>query len=110
MKAHRRRLLGTGGVATELVGQEGTGGTHMKRILVLTAAAAFALNLAGVTPAAAFLPGQEGVISASQELRNTVEIKKKFKIKKAKKYPPGWAMGRKVGWGGGSAPPGQRYR
>jgi hypothetical protein len=68
------------------------------------------IALAGITPSSAFIPGQSPVVSASQQLDNIVEVKKKWKVKKWKKRPPGWDRGRKVGWRGGKVPPGQRYR
>ena len=79
----------------------------MSKSLLVAAAAATAIALAGgVGPASAFIAGQSPVIAASQELGNTIEAK--WKWKKWKKIPPGWAKGRKVGWRGGSRPPGQR--
>jgi hypothetical protein len=79
-----------------------------KQVLVLIAVI---IALAGLTwPASAFVPGQSPLIAASQELGNTIEAKwkKEKKWKKWKKIPPGWSRGRKVGWGGGSVPPGHR--
>jgi hypothetical protein len=69
-----------------------------KRMLVLMAAAGFVL--AGSQSASAFLPEQSSLIAASQELDNSVQVKKKFKkvkFKKAKWLPPGH----------GGIPPGQ---
>jgi hypothetical protein len=76
-----------------------------KKALVL---AAVIIALAGLPrPASAFVPGQSSLIVASQELSDTIEAKWKWK-KKWKKIPPGWSRGRKVGWRGGSVPPGHR--
>jgi hypothetical protein len=76
-----------------------------KQMVVLMATAGFVL--AGSQSASAFLAGQSSVIAASQELDNSVQVKKKFKFKKAKGDPPGWSRGRKTGWGGLGMPPGQ---
>jgi hypothetical protein len=75
----------------------------------MTAIAA-ALTVAWSGPGSTFILEQSSVIAASQELSNTIEVKKKWKFKKWKKRPPGWDRGRKVGWRGGRVPPGQRYR
>ena len=84
-----------------------------KPMVVLMAAVGFVL--AASHSASAFLPGQSSVIAASQELDNSVQVKKKFKkvkFKKAKGRPPGWDEGRKTGWGNLGMPPGQakKYR
>jgi hypothetical protein len=72
-----------------------------KSVFVLATATAIAF--AGLTePAAAFIPGQSPMIAASQQLSDTIEVKK------WKKRPPGWSQGRKVGWRGGSVPPGHQ--
>ena len=81
----------------------------MMRLLVVLGIVA-GLLLAGAGPASAFIPGQSTVINASKELSGALEVKKKWKLKKWKKRPPGWDRGRKVGWRGGKVPPGQRYR
>ena len=81
----------------------------MKRSF-LVMSVAMGIALACITPSSAFLPGQSPVVAASQELSDTIgaKWKMKWKKKKWKKIPPGWSRGRKVGWGGGSVPPGHR--
>ena len=75
-----------------------------KSVFVLATATAIAF--AGLTElAAAFIPGQSPMIAASQQLSDTIEVKK---WKNWKKRPPGWSQGRKVGWRGGSVPPGHQ--
>jgi hypothetical protein len=76
-----------------------------KQMVVLMATAGFVL--AGSQSALAFLPGHSSVIAASQALDNSVQVKKKFKLKEAKGDPPGWSRGRKTGWGYWGMPPGQ---
>ena len=80
----------------------------LKRMVVLMATAG--IVLAGSQSASAFLPGQSSAIAASQELDNTVQVKKKFKkFKKAKWLTPGHGG---IPPGHGGIPPGQakKYR
>jgi hypothetical protein len=82
----------------------------MRKIL-LAGLAAGALTLAAFTPASAFVPAQGGVATAATIVDDTVAVKQKGKWKKhAKHRPYGWSRGRKVGWRGGSMPPGQRKK
>ena len=76
----------------------------MRKIL-LAGLSAGAVTLAALTPASAFVPAQGGVASAATIVDDTVAVKKH-----AKHRPYGWSRGRKVGWRGGSMPPGQRKK
>jgi hypothetical protein len=78
------------------------------RKLLFACLASGLLALAALTPAAAFVPAQSGVATAATVIDDTIAVKRG----KWKKRPPGWDRGRKVGWRGGSMPPGQakKYR
>ena len=64
------------------------------------------LALAAPTPGSAVVPVQGGIAAAATVIDDTIAVKRG----KWKKRPPGWDRGRKVGWRGGSMPPGQRKK
>jgi hypothetical protein len=75
------------------------------RKLLLMGLAAGALSLAALTQASAAMPAENAIAAAATVLGDTIAVQQKWK-----KRPPGWDRGRKVGWRGGSMPPGQRKK
>jgi hypothetical protein len=67
------------------------------RTWVICGLAAGATTFLPISPASAFLPSQPGLELGG----DVVQIARKSR-------PPGWNRGRKVGWGKGTVPPGQR--
>jgi hypothetical protein len=81
----------------------------VRKILLITLAAG-AYALAALSSAFAFVPAQSGVTGAAATLDDTIAVKSKRWKRHAKHRPYGWSRGRKVGWRGGSMPPGQRKK
>jgi len=76
------------------------------RNLLFASLASGLLALAALTPASAVVPAQSGIATAAAEVGDMIAVKRGT----WKKRPPGWNRGRKVGWRGGSVPPGQRKK
>ena len=72
----------------------------MSRI-ILAGAIAVLLSAATSGPSAALTPDR--LIQATTAVDNSIEVKRRHAAR-----PPGWSKGRKVGWGRGRVPPGQR--
>ena len=81
----------------------------MRKILLI-ALAACACALAALSSASAFVPAQSGITGAAATVDDTIAVKAKRWKRHAKHRPHGWSRGRKVGWRGGSMPPGQRKK
>jgi hypothetical protein len=75
----------------------------MRKLLIVGGLAASAFVFVPFSAANAFLPGQSEVAGAAAPMNDTVQVKRHKSAR-----PPGWSRGRKVGWGGGRRPPGQR--
>jgi hypothetical protein len=75
----------------------------MRKLLLVTAVALGAFAFAPVSSASAVMPVQAGIADAAATVSDTIQVKRKKSAR-----PHGWSRGRKVGWRGGSKPPGQR--
>lgn len=73
------------------------------RKLLIVAGCASALASGATSSANALIPGQAGISETAAALNDIVQVKRHKNAR-----PRGWSRGRKVGWHGGSRPPGQR--
>jgi hypothetical protein len=76
----------------------------MRKFVFCCGIAVGAVALAAINPAGAFMPNQTEIGTAALAISDVVDVKRST----AKPRPPGWSRGRKVGWGRGNVPPGQR--
>jgi hypothetical protein len=77
------------------------------RIVLLIALAAGVVALTATTPTMAFAPGAGALGAGYHASAASAEKAMPLVTIKWKKRPPGWSHGRKVGWQGRGAPPGQ---
>ena len=75
----------------------------MRKLFMVGGLAAGAFLCAPMSEANAFLPGQTEIIGAAGAVNDVIQVKRHKHAR-----PRGWSRGRKVGWRGGSRPPGQR--
>jgi hypothetical protein len=77
------------------------------RFVPLIALAAGAFGLTATTPAVAFAPVPSALAATYNASAAKASPTAPLVAVKWKQRPPGWSRGRKVGWRGRGAPPGQ---